>query len=376
MKLAFSLFNYFPFGGLQRDFLRIANICKERDHQIDVFTMSWEGHLEPGFNLQLVKVKGLTNHARCAHYINQLNSLLHEKPYDLHIGFNKMPGLDIYYAADGCFKTRVDEKHPRFYQLLPRYQHYLRCEKAVFTHGNQTKILLIAPQQKMEYQKYYQTEDERFHLLPPGISKDRIAPANASQIRQLLRKEYHVGDNEFLLLFVGSGFKTKGLDRAIIGLAALPDDLKARCHFFVIGQDNPKSFLRLAKKYQIENKITFLGGRENIAEFFLAADLLLHPAYFENTGTVLLEAMISGLPVLTTEACGYAQYVRNADAGIVLSAPFQQSEFNLTLQKMLLFPEQKWQQNGLAFAQKTEIYTMPEKAADFIEQELTRKCYI
>jgi hypothetical protein len=43
--------------------------------------------------------------------------------------------------------------------------------------------------------------------------------------------------------------------------------------------------------------------------FLLGADLLIHPAYNENTGTVLLEAVVAGLPVLTTAVCGYAHYI-------------------------------------------------------------------
>ena len=42
MQLAFVLYKYFPFGGLQRDFMRIALECQQRGHQIRVYTMIWE----------------------------------------------------------------------------------------------------------------------------------------------------------------------------------------------------------------------------------------------------------------------------------------------------------------------------------------------
>jgi UDP-glucose:(heptosyl)LPS alpha-1,3-glucosyltransferase len=100
----------------------------------------------------------------------------------------------------------------------------------------------------------------------------------------------------------------------------------------------------------------------------LASDLLLHPAYNENTGTVLLEAVVSGLPVLTTDVCGYADYITKANAGIVLPSPFQQAQFNQSLNEMLLSPMRaRWRENGLAFSQKADIYSMPERAVDVIE---------
>ena len=125
MKLAFCLFKYFPYGGLQRDFLQIARICKERGHHIHVYTMHWEGELEPDFHLHLIKPNGFTNHKRCASFAKKIAACWSHESYDLRIGFNKMSHLDVYYAADVCYQTRIREKYNWVYRLLPRYQYFL-----------------------------------------------------------------------------------------------------------------------------------------------------------------------------------------------------------------------------------------------------------
>ncbi len=43
MKLALCLYKYFPYGGLQRDFLRILTECQQRGHAVDVYTSEWQG---------------------------------------------------------------------------------------------------------------------------------------------------------------------------------------------------------------------------------------------------------------------------------------------------------------------------------------------
>ena len=53
-----------------------------------------------------------------------------------------------------------------------------------------------------------------------------------------------------------------------------------------------------------------------------AADLLVHPARYDTAGTVILEGIVNGLPVITTAACGYARHVEAANAGSVLKEPF------------------------------------------------------
>ena len=237
MKLAFCLFNYFPYGGLQRDFMRIAKECLKRGHAVDVYTMKWEGPQDPLLPVHLIAPKGWQNHARSKRFVAKLQKTLIAQPYDLVVGFNKMPGLDVYYAADTCFQIKAQEKRKAWYRFTPRYRHLLAYEKAVFSPNVTTQVLMIAKAQQAEFMECYATQPERFHLLPPGIARDRIAPDNFLDIRQRARDGLAVKENEFLTLLVGSGFKTKGLDRILIGIAALPAAIKQHTKLFIVGKD-------------------------------------------------------------------------------------------------------------------------------------------
>jgi UDP-glucose:(heptosyl)LPS alpha-1,3-glucosyltransferase len=107
MQLAFVLYKYFPFGGLQRDFMRIALECQKRGHQIRVYTLIWEGDIPPGFEVLVAPVKAFFNHRRNEKLSAWMAADLAKRPVDRLIGFNKMPGLDVYYAADGCFEDKA-----------------------------------------------------------------------------------------------------------------------------------------------------------------------------------------------------------------------------------------------------------------------------
>ena len=372
MKLAFCLFKYFPFGGLQRDFLRIARECAARGHDIHVYTGEWQGTVPSGFEVHLLTSHAQQNHVRCVNFAQQLQQAKYAHRYDAVIGFNKLPGLDWYYAADGCYLARICQEKSWLTRLLPRYRQYVGLERAVFAAGQKTRIMLIAKREQAAFMHYYQTEEERFFLLPPGIDRDRKASNDAKQRRLQLREAFQLAVDRKLILLIGSSFKTKGLDRAVLALSSLPDLIKARTQLWVIGQDDPKPYLRLAEKLKIKQAIQFLGGRANIPDYLLAADLLIHPAYHENTGTVLLEALVAGLPVLTVDVCGYAPYIEEARAGQVLASPFNQQALNLSLKNMLISPEHEvWRENALAYAAKADIYDLPKKAADLILDGIT-----
>lgn len=368
LKIAFCLFKYFKFGGLQRDFLRIAKECIDRGHAVTVYTMAWEGEKIAGLTVKILPKQSWQNHTRILHYITALKNQLATQSFDLIVGFNKIPGLDVYYAADTCYQAKIHRLRSFWYRLLPRYRQLQNFEQAVFAPNNKTKILLIAKQQQKEFMQYYQTPASRFHLLPPGIARDRLASKDAPKIRQETRSEYHLTNDDNLVLMIGSGFKTKGLDRSMRAIAALPDSLQKKVKLMIIGEDYAKPFLKLAKHLKIAENILFLGGRDDIPRFLLAADLLLHPAYNENTGTVLLEAIASGLPVLTTDVCGYADYILEANAGEVLPSPFQQAQLNKKLLAMLQSSNRPtWSKNGIHFAKTADIYHLPQRAVDLLE---------
>ena len=368
MKLAFCLFKYFPYGGLQRDFRRIADVCLCRGHEIHVFTGSWEGDKPPGFNISVIQPHGLTNHQQGLNFSLTVNEYLCKEKPALVTGFNKMHGLDVYYSADPCLEARLAEGIGQLKRLMPRYRTYLTLERAVFGKYSNTQIMLISEIEKPKYVKCYGTPSCRFHLLPPGISRERFINDSSGQIRKGSRSELGIDYNSFLLLMVGSAFKTKGLDRSLKAIASLPEELKHKTNLLVIGEGKPASFLKMAEKLNVASQLRFLGGREDVPQFMAASDLLLHPAYTENTGTVLIEAMAAGLPVLATDICGYAFHIKKADAGLLIPSPFRQQDFNKMLAHMITSDErQKWKDNGLRYVSGNDVFSMPEKAADIIE---------
>ena len=374
MQLAFVLYKYFPFGGLQRDFMRIALECQRRGHQIRVYTLIWEGDIPEGFEVLVAPVKALFNHRRNEKLSAWMAADLAKRPVDRLIGFNKMPGLDVYYAADGCFEDKAQNLRHSLYRRWGRYRHFAEYERAVFAKDSRTEILMISEVQQPLFIKHYDTPVERFHLLPPGIAPDRRAPANAAEIRAGLRAEFNLAADELLLVQIGSGFKTKGVDRSLKALAALPSELKKRTRLLVIGQDDPKVFQLQSAALGLGDQVQFLKGRSDIPRFLLGADLLIHPAYNENTGTVLLEALVAGLPVLVSAVCGYAHYIAEADCGRVLDEPFEQAQLNRYLSEMLADDDARgtWSRNGLAFADTADLYSMPQRAADVILAEPQR----
>ena len=369
MHFAFCLYKHFPYSGLSLDMLRIANECTLRGHKATVFTGSWEGDIPDGIEVVIIKHFALTNHTRAHSFHRKLSKQLADYEFDVVVGFNKIPGMDIYYCGDYCYVGRSFLRHSFFYRFTPRFLYFSNFERSVFDASSTTNILSLSDRERRIYQQYYLTQDSRFLCLPPTLEKARWANLDKLQDRNSLRTSLGIKSDDNLVLLIGSGFQTKGLDRAILALAALPEELLAKTKLFVVGQDKIDPFQRLARKYEVLDSIHFLGGRKDVPSLMKAGDMLLHPAYAETTGGVLLEAIVSGLPVLATPVCGYAPHIKVAKAGHVLSKRFSQTELNEKLHEMLLSKEKaQWRENGLEYGKNPSLYVMPQRAVDFIEQ--------
>jgi UDP-glucose:(heptosyl)LPS alpha-1,3-glucosyltransferase len=201
------------------------------------------------------------------------------------------------------------------------------------------------------------------------VDTQRIQSFLGKENRKKIRAELQLAEEDNFLLMIGSNFHTKGVDRSLHALAALPHHLKKSTSLFIIGKGDHKKYVALARKLGAENQVRFLGGRDDVPRFLAGADLLLQPSLTENTGNAIVEALVAGIPVLATQTCGYAEHVMKAQAGKVIPCnPFKQEQMNFLLREMLTSPDRnRWRDNALAYAAQTDLSSRPVVVADLLE---------
>ena len=249
MRLGLAIFRWFPHGGLQRDFLEFARRLAGRGHRVDLLAGAWDGPPPPdGMAVRLFPPGGLSNHARNRHTARQMLAAASARRYDALVGFNRMPGLDVYYCGDGCFRAEAAGRGP-LYRLMPRFRQMAADEEAVFGRGAGTDILMLSPREQARYVAYYGTEAERLHPVPPMIGQDRRRPPEyeAAARRLAFRRALGLDQQALLVLAIGAAMRTKGLDRTLRALAGLPGALRNRTRLAVIGAGDDGRIGRLAR---------------------------------------------------------------------------------------------------------------------------------
>lgn len=368
MKLAIAILKYFPHGGLQRDFLRIAEEANLRGHSVTVYTTRWEGEQPGWLNLRILNPFAFSNHRKSELFFRELHKKLKAEPCDLLLGMCRGPGLDVYFSGDECFALNQQKKYsPFFCKLSSRIRTFSALEHAVFKPEAKTQILCLVEQQKKQFSDFYGTPEERLHLIPPGMNPDCYFPENAEERRSGFRKKLGISEDRIVLLCVGANLKLKGADRVIQAVRELPLVLKEKITLLLVGKKN-RELERLAES--VITDIRFEGMSDQITDYYLASDLMVHPARSEAAGSVLIEALSCGLPVICTGLCGFSTYVQESGAGYVLHGDFHQDELNAAIESMLADREnlKYLSREALEYAGYTNLTGRASAVVDFLEK--------
>ena len=363
MKFAFGIFRLQPAGGLERNAIEIARLLLARGHRVVFHTTVGGDAASAGVETRQLAKRGATNHGAMKAFSADFAAAARD--FDLRVGFQKLDGLDVLYCADWCFVSR---ERPFWQRWLPRYRAMAALEQACFGSRSATRIIALAAPQLDAYGRAYATPIERTALIPPTVApRIRAEVAPSAEAKSAFRAKHGIRDGTVVWLWVGLQPLVKGLDRVLAALAKCPDAVLVMC-----GADRKNRQLDrlLGRAAGLAERISILGtvadGRA-MTGVYAGADLLVHPARLDVTGAVILEAMVNGLPVITTGNCGYSPHVEAADAGVVLAGTFDQHALNRALAGTDPGRRARWSMNAFAYGLSPELYAGLPRAADLIE---------
>jgi len=192
-------------------------------------------------------------------------------------------------------------------------------EDAPYKGKNLQKIIAISDMVKQDILRWYGISEDRIDVIYNGVDIERFHPRNR-QYREEIRKRYGIGD-EFVILFVSNNFRMKGLRYLLEALFRLKKEGHSPFKLLILGRDRQNPYLRLAKKLGILEEVIFAGSTDEPEKYYGAADLLVHPTFYDACSLTVLEALASGLPVITTLSNGAGGIITPGQEGFLISDP-------------------------------------------------------
>lgn len=175
----------------------------------------------------------------------------------------------------------------------------------------------VLPQAEVVVAVSEKISDELVNLV--GVPKQRVPVIlNGVDLNEFFpgsgdRTTWGLPENVPLALFVGDiRLNRKNLDTVLHALTQVP-----KLHLAVVGAISGSPYLRLAESLGLSERVHFLDYRRDVADIMKVADFFVFPSRYEACTLALLEALASGLPVITAITAGGAEVV-TPDCGIVL----------------------------------------------------------
>ncbi len=219
--------------------------------------------------------------------------------FDVVQGFGKTTCQTVHRAGGGVHRAYMERQGgaaPSSYDRI-----VLKIEDRLFRSSQLRAIICPSRWVAREVERFYPGTAGRIHVVPNGVDTRVFRPEGRERDRTRLASERGIPPGRPWILFVGSNFRLKGLDRAVEALAHLDS-----AHLVVVGGGDPGPFARLATSRGCGERIHFVGRQADPAPWYRAADVLLHPTRYDPFANVCLEALACGTPVVSTPENGAA----------------------------------------------------------------------
>jgi UDP-glucose:(heptosyl)LPS alpha-1,3-glucosyltransferase len=217
------------------------------------------------------------------------------KKNKLYFSLERIVCPDVYRAGDGVHKVFLNIENKS--KLNPLHPIYLFLEKRCF--NNAKFIIANSNMIKDEIIDTYGIRPNKIDVVYNGVESKTI---NHESSFKKLSKEFDIDKNSSILLYVGSGFKRKGVEEFLEIIAKLKNQsVKA----FIIGKEkNLEYYQQLSKDLKIDKTVIFTGPRADVDDFYTIGDIFLFPTRYEPFSNVVLEAMSFENAVFTTRQNG------------------------------------------------------------------------
>ena len=321
-RIALVRARYSPFGGAERFVDHALAALQQNDVAVTLITRRWkQGSVIPAVICNPFYVGNVW---RDWGFARSVCRILPRENFDLVQSHERIACCDVYRAGDGVHREWLAQRSRTLSALgrakvaLNPYHAYIKhAEAALFRSPRLRAVICNSRMVKDEIHTWFQVPDETLHVIYSGVDTQRFHPALRERHRAAFRAEQRIPDAATVFLYVGSGFERKGVAPLIKAFSTLPDT----AYLVVVGNDKRKThYETLADQCGAAARIRFLGALKDVTPCYGAADVFVLPTLYDPFPNVILEAMASGLPVITSTKSGGAELIEPGKSGYICDA--------------------------------------------------------
>jgi len=318
LRIAFVRRGYSRSGGAEAYLKRLADGIVKPVHEIQlVATNEWP---EDQWPFGSIKRLGATTVIGFADELEQIRPQLH---CDVLFSLERVWNCDVYRAGDGVHRAWLARRRKfevplkQFVRTASRkHRDLLQLEESLFEKRKARRVIVASQMVANEIIDLYRYPADKIDLVRNGVPLDRFRFDPAFCERS--RAELKLKQDQIALLFAGSGWERKGLLFAIEAMALCKN---RKMRLLVAGRGNATRYKTTRLRFWREDPVQFLGEVADLVPIYAAADIFILPTIYDPFSNACLEALASGLPVITTRSNGFSEIIEDGVHGSIVDNP-------------------------------------------------------
>ncbi len=331
-------------GGQERSILELAAGLREAGCSI-----RWAAKREVAgpWSTEVVSITSRSRGAQTRQFLGAAEAIARSaRPGSAVISFAPVRAADFYFPRGGVLPealarsaisrgTRLGRWISRGSAIFDsRRRTLLAAERAALSDPSGPTLLALSDYVAESGRRHYGLAPSRIRVVRNGVDAKRLQPSGA---RSEIRRAQGLAESTTVLLAAAHNPRLKGVPELLESVHRLTSS--EGWILLLIG--------RAGLRFRQHPRVKVLGARDDVADLLEAADVLVHPTYYDPSSRIVLEALSRGLPVITTRYNGASEDVQ--EAGIVLDSPSDPSALDSALKKAM---DPEWRSNAREAARR------------------------
>jgi UDP-glucose:(heptosyl)LPS alpha-1,3-glucosyltransferase len=326
-------------GGTERDLYLTAEGLRGLGHEVHLFCSEFAVQVPAGVTAHRVAVAPFGRTAGLWSFATRAPKIAAAYHCDVVIAFGRILKQDLLRSGGGShrgFLQRLGHEggwRRRLWQRASIYHRsVLAIERRQYQKGGYKEIIAVSTEVKRDLMMNYQIPEHCITVLYNGVDRNRFHPSRRDQAHALIRARWKIPADAPVVLFVGNGFRRKGLDR----LLGVWDSVRLTDIWLIVVGDDARLARYKAWGDRVgQGRVIFTGRQSDVENYYAAADLVALPAVQEAFGNVILEALSSGLPVLVSREVGAVEILSGTLLQGIIDRPDDPTEVENKLLALL-----------------------------------------
>jgi UDP-glucose:(heptosyl)LPS alpha-1,3-glucosyltransferase len=327
MKVALSFPGCHRRAGVERVMFECARFLARGGHDVHVFAREWER--DPTVSINYHRVPSLAKPWFLAgtSYFTQCNRILDQSKFDVlntHGCVCPTGGVQWVQSVHAAWLDRA-KLHRRPFSLArakqalnPAHRAILKLERLHFERRAYQKVIATTEDVRADLKRAYDVPESDVVIVPNGFSPEEFSTARRLERRDAVRAWLGLNPDHLAMLFVANELERKGYETILSAMRVLA---RPELRLLVVGRPSQARVKRIADAYGIADQVVACGPTGDVSEYHAASDLFVLPTQYEAFCLAILEALGSGLPVVTTNVPGARDAIVPDVNGLLIDDP-------------------------------------------------------